>query len=116
MSVIVDFMVISEFPHPRILGEINAKLYELDEERHQQFRPLDTDQAGGTKVFCDTVWAGAFNHLLPEMVREAILSADWSKEFGHDDRDVLVIESSGDYEIDLRARTLGELRASRASA
>jgi hypothetical protein len=110
MSVIIDFLVIAHLPSPHVLEEINSKLYELDEERHQQFRPLDTDQAGGTKAVGTEVWAGAFNHLLPEEVREAILSADWSGFFGPEELDALIIESSGDYEIDLRARTLQELR------
>lgn len=107
MSVIVDFMIVSDFggEHARI-EEVNRELWRRDTERHQQFLEIPVDaHAGGSKVFCDHVWAGAFNHLIPEEIRAAICEAKWRFPDA-----VLVVESSGDYEISLRARSVEELR------
>lgn len=104
MSVIIDVAIHCEW-EDAAMREVNKRLSE-DDERQQQFRRLDSDQAGGTKVFCDEIWAGAFNHLLPETIRNAICEAQWRVP-----EHIIVVESSGDYEIDLRARTVTELRA-----
>jgi len=105
MSIIVDFMVIAKY-EDKAMEEVNRALAVADSERHQQFQELSTDQAGGTKFFTTPVWAAAFNHLLPETVREAICRADWDEP-----DEALIIEASGDFEIPLRSRTVAELRA-----
>lgn len=111
MSVIVDFMVVSDFMgEDAAMAKVNEVLDLVDTERHQQFRkiPVD-DHAGGTKVFCQDVWAGAFNHLAPSKIREALCVGDW-----HFPDAVLVLEASGDYEIDLHAVSLAELRMAKS--
>ena len=112
MSVIVDFMVVSDFMgEDKAMAEVNRQLDRTDTERHQQFRKIPVDaHAGGTKVFCQDVWAGAFNHLIPETIREALCAGGWRFPDA-----VLVLEASGDYEIDLRARSIEELRKVRDS-
>lgn len=107
MSMIVDFMVVSDFlGEDAAMAEVNEILDLIDTERQQQFRkiPVD-DHAGGTKVFCQDVWAGAFNHLEPSRIREALCAGDW--QFPDD---VLILEASGDWEIDLHAQSLAHLR------
>jgi len=107
MSVIVDFMVVSDFMgEDRAMEEVNRELERLDTERHQQFRkiPVD-DHAGGSKVFCQDVWAGAFNHLVPETIRQALCAGGWKFPDA-----VLVLEASGDYEIELHATSIEDLR------
>lgn len=106
MSVIVDFLIVANIMETgEPIGAVNRALLAVDTEREQQFRQLDTDQAGGAKVFTNYVWAGAFNHLLPSEVRGAICSAPWRWP-----DEVLVVEESGDYEIPLVARTVSQLR------
>lgn len=112
MSVIVDFMLVADFPgEGSCVEEVNSELWRTDTERHQQFRKIPVDDfAGGSKVFCEDVWAGAFNHLTPETIREAICGAEWR----YPDT-VLVLEASGDYEIPLCVHSVKELRDSLAS-
>ena len=66
----------------------------FDEVRHQQFRLLDTEPAGGSKVFCSDVYAGAFNYVSGDDLEEWFKALPW----GRYDRATLMWEAEGSYE------------------
>lgn len=70
-----------------------AATREVDEWRGQALRSLDTEQAGGHKVFCDAIYAACFNHVDPYEVEEFLRNLPWGYGWGvavvdheHDDR------------------------------
>jgi len=106
MSVIVDYMIVLDNYEDEAMDVVNKLLDEVDDARHQQFRKIGMGRAGGSKFYTSDVWAAAFNHLIPTDVDDCIASAPWRYP-----DEVLVIVSGPDYDIDLHARTVTQLRA-----
>jgi hypothetical protein len=113
MSVTFDAMLIPQLPEREAIEAVNKALYFTDTERHQQFRQINTDAAGGSKAFCTDVYAAAFNHLIPDVVEECICVAPWKAPAW-----VLYVRDLGDYHYDedvsLAAVTVEALRAERS--
>ncbi|MGB7587415.1 MAG: hypothetical protein WBM00_01765 [Solirubrobacterales bacterium] len=105
MSVIAEVVVITAESEPAGFKALNDELVAIDSERSQQFLPIDMTAAGGTKAFCADVWAGAFNHLSPSQIEDAICAAPWE----HPERVVVVINPY-DYREDPKTATVTELR------
>lgn len=106
MSVIFDAMLVVPYGEAAAIDRVNAALFTADTSRHQQFAQCQMDDAGGNKVFCTDVYAAAFNHLLPSVVRAAVLAAPW-----HNPAAVLYIQNlTGDYEADLVGRAVSQWR------
>jgi hypothetical protein len=61
MSYITDVVIYGA--KQDAMANVNAWLRENDTQRQQQFEPLDTKVAGGTKAFCGSVYAAAFNYM-----------------------------------------------------
>jgi hypothetical protein len=112
MSVTFEAMLIVVLHEDETMRELNRLLHIKDEQRHQQFNKLDTDHAGGSKVFGLDVWAACFNHLIPDDVEDCIAAAPW-----RDPQWVMYVRDLGDYHYDeetgFTAMTVAELRASR---
>lgn len=98
MSWITDAVVLMGFEdeYARLI-EVNDKLALLDKERHQGFcaaEDSDMDWAGGNKFFTPRIWAGAFNHINPDWLTEAVSSANWR----YPEKVILLVEDEGDDE------------------
>ena len=60
MSLVMEVVIIGASPKDVTL--LNAWMAENDTQRQQQFMRLDTERAGGTKLFCDGIWAASLNY------------------------------------------------------
>jgi hypothetical protein len=69
-------MVIYACDDDEAMARLNAWCVEHD-DREQQFERLDTDAAGGTKVFTSQVWAMAGNYFPAEQLEDAFGSFGW---------------------------------------
>lgn len=98
MSWITDAVVLMGCEDEQVrLAEVNEKLALLDEGRRQAFGAADNsdmDWAGGSKFFVGTIWAGAFNHINPEWLTEALACANWR----HPEHVILLVQDEGEYE------------------
>lgn len=75
MSVICDCLIYTG------LGDSEHAIRAVNADERLRgfgFRKLDTETAGGGKVFCGEVWAGAFNHTMPRDLLDAIAKAPWT--------------------------------------
>ena len=109
MSVITDCLV---YGHLEITGEmeqVNERLAVIDEVRGQQFREVSFEHAGGVKFFCGEVWAGAFNHLPPSSIVEAIVATPTTRSY-RDWDDAIVIMDPYDYDVLVWAKSVKQLR------
>lgn len=75
MSVITDMVIFSTHDDDA-MERVNAWCAEHD-HRQQQFVRLDTDAAGGYKVFTDDVWAMSGNYFPHEDLVDALPSFGW---------------------------------------
>ena len=48
MSVIADYLIVADHDGQEVMDVVNQLLYEVDDGRRQQFRPINTDNAGGS--------------------------------------------------------------------
>jgi hypothetical protein len=108
MSVICDALILISREPEGTIDAVNLALE--DDSRGQGFKPLDTAGAGGSKVFCASVWAAAFNHLPPERIERAVASVEWRDP----DRTVLVLDPY-DYDMTVSCRTITQIRKEIAS-
>lgn len=91
MSLMTDMIVFAAIGDDDAIERLNAWCATND-GRGQQFRPLDTDAAGGAKVFCNLVWAMCGNYFPVEKLVEAFPSFGWRLP----DYAVLIIDHEGD--------------------
>lgn len=49
----------------------------FDDDRHQRLERMNTGMAGGTKVFCDSIYAAAFNYVSPFDLRDWLATLPW---------------------------------------
>jgi hypothetical protein len=90
VSVLTEVIVIyPTIPDRSLVERVEA----LDFGEDQHLRLLDTDAAGGHKVFCDGVFAACFNYVGPEVVKDRLAEIDWGYywpvvfiDYEHDDR------------------------------
>lgn len=61
MSYITDVVVVLDYIAPDDEARLLAPM-EIDPDRRQSFSRIDMNGAGGVKVFCSRVYAGAFNY------------------------------------------------------
>jgi hypothetical protein len=77
MSLITEAVVLGATDAQMV--SLNRELAALDEARRQTFGRISEDglmdRAGGTKFFCETLWAAAFNYLPESVIEEAALRA-----------------------------------------
>lgn len=76
MSVITDMVLFTESHEDEAVARLNAWCSENDYS-NQEFSRLDTDAAGGRKVFTSQVWAMAGNHFRHEQLIEVLPSFGW---------------------------------------
>lgn len=62
MSSITEMVIVTAFGEEEAMARLNAWCVEHDTERHQTFERLNTEAAGGFKVFTSNVWAMAGNY------------------------------------------------------
>jgi hypothetical protein len=113
MSVTFEAMLILTPSDFKAIEALNEALYRADNERHQQFKPIQMDGAGGSKYWTTDVYAACFNHLTPHDVEACVRDAPWRYPEW-----VLYIVERGDYhmpdhgdESPLSARTIAEIQA-----
>lgn len=93
MSVITDLVIFSTHDEDA-MDRVNAWCVEHDHRQHQ-FAKLDTDAAGGGKVFTDDVWAMAGNYFPHEDLVEALPSFGWR----YPQNVVLIVDHEHDDEV-----------------
>lgn len=76
MSSITRMVIVAAFGEVEAMARLNAWCVEHD-DREQQFERLDTDAAGGTKVFTSQVWAMAGNYFAAEQLEDVFGSFGW---------------------------------------
>jgi hypothetical protein len=108
MSIIANVLLFLSMKDRAAIDKLNEDLTRRDSERHQEFRELATEQAGGLKVFCAELWAGAFNHLPPSTIEDCVARAPWRYP-----ESIVLVMDAYDYEQDPRSMTVVELRAHR---
>ncbi len=77
MSTITDMVLFTEGYDDEAVARLNAWCADDDTERQQQFQRLDTDAAGGSKVFTSQVWAMAGNYVRYEVLGELLPTFGW---------------------------------------
>lgn len=102
MSVITDLLLVTSLDERDAVERVNAWCRDND-PRQQEFLPLDTDEAGGNKVFCAHVWAMAGNYVRHEALAEVLPTFGWRHPAGvmlliqheHHDGEVLAFRADG---------------------
>lgn len=80
MSSLTEVVLIyPTVPDLELIEEIEA----LDFGVGQGLRALDTDAAGGHKVFCDGIFAACFNYVSPDVVKELLSTIKWGHNRPH---------------------------------
>jgi hypothetical protein len=74
--------------------------------RSQGFAKLDDEAAGGSKVFCSEVWAGAFNHVVPSDIEDHVAAMPWPRP-----ERVFLYVNAYDYDIDPYVKSIAQIRA-----
>ena len=102
MSYITDVLVVLDYIAPDAEARLTNAL-PFDTERQASLRRIDMDGAGGTKVFCSHVYAGAFNYLATEAFE------DWVNDVLRDAYNVVVwMSTEGEFHRVLRPGLLDE--------
>lgn len=102
MSVICDCLIYTG------LGDSEHAIRAVNADERLRgfgFRKLDTETAGGGKVFCGEVWAGAFNHTMPRDLLDAIAKAPWTYP-----EETIVVVDAYDYDIPAYSTTVARIR------
>ena len=78
MSWITDVMLWVEHDYD---NELKAAITSpiASDPRGQRLVKLDTEAAGGTKVFCSAIYAAAFNYVSPSEVIAHLETVPWSE-------------------------------------
>lgn len=89
MSYITDVVIVLDWISPENEAILTAPM-PFDTDRHQSLRRIETEGAGGVKVFCSNIYAGAFNYLpeefegwVIEVLARAANAAVWMSTEGH---------------------------------
>lgn len=78
MSSIHNLVILSEVDDPVAIAQVNAWIRKLDTERGQQFEPVNTEYAGGTKSMTCAIYAVGANHVsYVDELRKALQSFGW---------------------------------------
>lgn len=90
MSHLTDMVIIASPIDDEAMARLNAWCA-TEDPRGQQFERLNTDAAGGTKIFTGTVWAMCGNHFPFQRLAEALPTFGWNIPGGV----VLVVDVEG---------------------
>lgn len=91
MSVITDATIHVHYATEALHAAL-VKPFPFDVAREQRFVKIDTDHAGGTKVFCSDLYAGAFNFVGVYDLSDWFLALPWS------DVDTATLSAEGENE------------------
>ena len=91
MSLITD-MVLTTWHDDEAVARLNAWCAEHDTQRQQQFAKLNTDAAGGLKVFTGDIWAMAGNYFPWWELTQVFGSFGWYNP----EKAVLIVEPEGE--------------------
>lgn len=93
MSVFFNALIIDGGPSDRkAIIELEDLMKSADPEREQTFNKIDMDSAGGSKWFTNDVYAGCFNHFIPDDIEKCIEKTKWEYPDS-----VIFVRNSGDY-------------------
>jgi hypothetical protein len=78
MSRITDMVIFTSLDESEAMARLNAWCAQDGRPGVQQFERLNTEAAGGRKVFSSDVWAMAGNYFVWERLAEALPTFDWA--------------------------------------